>query len=164
MYYCHRRLWFHWRLFIHNIQGDVRMTLTSTPRSGAVRRRRRPLPVDAAARGLRARDAADGPRVWSGPARPGRLGALCVSLSESGLRGAFVRACRALNSQKRRFPARVVGVCTTKCIHCCKRDGEPALQVRKPPNWPRRWANSSPLDLYSHRNAWASQLVCFGPT
>ena len=41
-------------------------------------------------------------------ARPGRLSALSVSHSESGLYGAFVWARRALNGQKRRFPARAV--------------------------------------------------------
>ena len=41
-------------------------------------------------------------------ARPGRLSALSVSHSKSILYGAFVWACRALNSSKRRFPARAV--------------------------------------------------------
>ena len=39
-------------------------------------------------------------------ARPGRLGALSVFHSKSSLYGGFVWACRALNGQKRRFPAR----------------------------------------------------------
>jgi hypothetical protein len=29
-------------------------------------------------------------------------------------------------------------------------------QVRKTPSWPRSWANSSRLQLYSHMNAWAN--------
>ena len=29
-------------------------------------------------------------------------------------------------------------------------------QVNKTPSWPRSWANSSLLQLYSHRNAWAN--------
>jgi hypothetical protein len=28
--------------------------------------------------------------------------------------------------------------------------------VRKPPSWPRSWANCSPLWLYSHGNTWAN--------
>jgi hypothetical protein len=44
-------------------------------------------------------------------ARPGRLSALSVSHSKSGLCGAFVRARRALNRQKRRFrPGQAVAV------------------------------------------------------
>jgi hypothetical protein len=39
-------------------------------------------------------------------ARPGRLGGLRISHSKSVLYGAFVWACRALNSQKRRFRTR----------------------------------------------------------
>ena len=39
-------------------------------------------------------------------ARPGRLSTLSVSHSNSGLYEAFVWARRALNRQKRRFPAR----------------------------------------------------------
>jgi hypothetical protein len=31
-----------------------------------------------------------------------------------------------------------------------------SLQVRQTPGWPRSWANSSLLLLYSHRNAWAN--------
>jgi hypothetical protein len=44
-----------------------------------------------------------------GRAHPGRLSALSVSQSKSGLYGAFVWARRALNRQKRRFPARADG-------------------------------------------------------
>jgi hypothetical protein len=40
------------------------------------------------------------------PGHPGRLKALSVFLCKSGLYGAFVWARKALNSQKRRFPAR----------------------------------------------------------
>jgi hypothetical protein len=40
---------------------------------------------------------------------PGRLSALSVSHSKSVLYGAFVWVCRALNSPKRRFPARAGG-------------------------------------------------------
>ena len=29
-------------------------------------------------------------------------------------------------------------------------------RVRKPPSWPRSWANFSLLSLYSHRNAWVN--------
>jgi hypothetical protein len=42
------------------------------------------------------------------PGPPGRLSALSVFLCKSVLYGAFVWACRAFNSQKRRFPARAV--------------------------------------------------------
>jgi hypothetical protein len=42
------------------------------------------------------------------PGPPGRLSALSVSLCKSVFYGAFVWARRALNSQKRRFPARAV--------------------------------------------------------
>ena len=42
-------------------------------------------------------------------ARPGRLSAFSVSDSKSVLYGAFVWVCRALNSPKRRFPARAGG-------------------------------------------------------
>ena len=45
------------------------------------------------------------PTVW---ARPGRLSGLSVSHSKSVFYGAFVRARRARNSQKWRFPARAV--------------------------------------------------------
>ena len=31
--------------------------------------------------------------------------------------------------------------------------GVTGAQVRKPPSWPRSWANSSPLSLHSHRDA-----------
>ena len=31
-----------------------------------------------------------------------------------------------------------------------------SLQVRKAPSWPRSWANFSPSQLCSHRNAWAN--------
>jgi hypothetical protein len=40
------------------------------------------------------------------PGPPARLRALSMFLCKSGFYGAFVWACRALNSQKRRFPAR----------------------------------------------------------
>jgi hypothetical protein len=43
------------------------------------------------------------------PGPPGRLSALSVFLFNSIFYGAFVWARRALNSQKRRFPARAVG-------------------------------------------------------
>ena len=43
------------------------------------------------------------------PGPPGRLRALSVFLCESAFYGTFVWARRALNSQKRRFPARAVG-------------------------------------------------------
>ena len=36
-------------------------------------------------------------------------------------------------------------------------------QVRKTQNWSRSWANFSPLQLYSHRNAWANSHL-FEPT
>jgi hypothetical protein len=42
------------------------------------------------------------------PGPPGRLRALSVFLCESAFYGTFVWARRALNSQKRRFPARAV--------------------------------------------------------
>ena len=42
------------------------------------------------------------------PGPPGRLSALSISLCKSVLYGIFVWARRALNSQKRRFPARAV--------------------------------------------------------
>jgi hypothetical protein len=41
--------------------------------------------------------------------------------------------------------------------------GQIVDQVRKTPSWPRSWANCSPVQLYSHRNAWAN-LHLFGPT
>ena len=41
--------------------------------------------------------------------------------------------------------------------------GQIVDQVRKTPSWPRSWANYSPVQLYSHRNAWAN-LHLFGPT
>ena len=31
-----------------------------------------------------------------------------------------------------------------------------AAKVRKAPSWPRSWANSSLLWVYSHRNAWSN--------
>ena len=43
-----------------------------------------------------------------GPGPPGRLSALSVFLCKSVFYGAFVWARRALNMQKRRFPARAV--------------------------------------------------------
>jgi hypothetical protein len=39
-----------------------------------------------------------------------------------------------------------------------------ALQVRKTPSWPRSWANSSLLSLYSHKNRSMGQLASFGAT
>jgi hypothetical protein len=45
------------------------------------------------------------------PGPPGRLSVLSVFLCKSVFYGAFVGACRALNSQKRRFSARAV--CTS---------------------------------------------------
>ena len=48
--------------------------------------------------------------VFAVRAVPGRLSALSVFLLKSVLYGAFVWARRALNSRKRRFPARAVGV------------------------------------------------------
>ena len=47
-------------------------------------------------------------RIFPVRARPGRLSAFRVSPSRSILYGAFVWARRALNGQKRRFPARSV--------------------------------------------------------
>ena len=38
-----------------------------------------------------------------------------------------------------------------------------AGQVRKMPSWPRSWANSSLLQLYSHRNAWANSHLLGQP-
>jgi hypothetical protein len=49
-------------------------------------------------------------------ARPGRLSALRVFHSKSGLYGAFVKVRRALNSQKRRFPARAVVAIAAVCV------------------------------------------------
>ena len=49
-------------------------------------------------------------------ARPGRLSALRVFHNKSGLYGAFVKARRALNSQKRRFPARAVVAIAAVCV------------------------------------------------
>jgi hypothetical protein len=46
-----------------------------------------------------------------GPGPPERLSALSISLCKSVLYGDFVWARRALNSQKRRFPARTVVLC-----------------------------------------------------
>jgi hypothetical protein len=34
--------------------------------------------------------------------------------------------------------------------------GPDRRKVRKPPGWPRSWANFSLLQLHSHRHAWAS--------
>ena len=77
-------------------------------------------------------------------------------------------ARRALDSQKRRFPARAVskaqqtGTRLLGLQHAEGRTAElaPLLlslaelhQVRKTPSWPRSWANSSLLQLCSHRNA-----------
>jgi hypothetical protein len=59
----------------------------------------------------------------SGP--PGRLSALSVFLCKSVFYGAFVWACRALNSRKRRFPARA-GLNGTVYRH---------LQVRTSQGW-----------------------------
>jgi hypothetical protein len=50
----------------------------------------------------------DGKRHSYRPGRPGRLRGLGVFHRKSVLCGAFVRARRALDSQKRRFPARAV--------------------------------------------------------
>jgi hypothetical protein len=36
-------------------------------------------------------------------------------------------------------------------------------KVRKAPSWPRSWANFSPLQLYSHRNAWANLHILGQP-
>ena len=36
-------------------------------------------------------------------------------------------------------------------------------QVRRPPNWPRSWANSSLSQQYSHRNAWANLYILGQP-
>jgi hypothetical protein len=38
-----------------------------------------------------------------------------------------------------------------------------AGQVRKPPSWPRSWANFSLLQLYSRRKAWANLHVLGQP-
>ena len=63
--------------------------------------------------------------------------------------GDFVWARRALNSRKRRFPARAVRqTYPTGLVQGPK--------VRKTPSWPRSWANFSLLSLYSHRNARAN--------
>ena len=48
----------------------------------------------------------DGLAAFHGPGPSGRLSALLVFLCRSGFYGAFVWARRALNRQKRRFPAR----------------------------------------------------------
>jgi hypothetical protein len=88
---------------------------------------------------------------------------------------------RALNSQKRRFPAWAdaphdIAVCLNDfsigetAPHGCwigmsdVSDGGQTAgdrftwsdKVRKTPSWPRSWANFSLLSLYSHRNAWAN--------
>jgi hypothetical protein len=54
-------------------------------------------------------------------ARPGRLSALSVFHSRLGLYGAFVWACRALNIQNRRFPARAGRRPRIAACFCCKR-------------------------------------------
>ena len=54
-------------------------------------------------------------------AAQGRLSAICVFLWKSILYGAFVWACRALNSPKRRFPARAGGNvhrCRDRLVFC----------------------------------------------
>jgi hypothetical protein len=43
--------------------------------------------------------------------------------------------------------------------------GEPRwVRARKPPSWPRSWANFSHLQLYSHRNAWVNLHFLGQPT
>jgi hypothetical protein len=67
-------------------------------------------------------------------ARLGRLSALSVSVSKSGLYGAFVWVRRALNRPKRRFPARAV----------------PRGEVRRLGAVPGRAANSRGPNLQHH--------------
>jgi hypothetical protein len=38
----------------------------------------------------------------------------------------------------------------------CRVQLQQQAKVRKTRSWPRSWANFSPLQLYSHRNAWAN--------
>ena len=80
-------------------------------------------------------------------ARPGRLSVLSVFHSKSGLYGAFVSACRALNSQNRRFPARAEYRAYDDFT------ATQFAQVRGTPCWPSSWANFSLLQLHSHHNA-----------
>jgi hypothetical protein len=56
------------------------------------------------------------------PGRPGRLSTLSVFLCKSVLYGAFVWTHRALNSQKRRFPARAVRAMVTHSAYCWSGD------------------------------------------
>jgi hypothetical protein len=88
------------------------------------------------------------------------LAFLGVFLCKSVLYGVFACARRALNSQKRRSPARavmaaadrqgapppeageVVRVCGHLPLALCIA-GRLILQVRKTPSWPRSWANFS---------------------
>jgi hypothetical protein len=71
----------------------------------AVRNLATTIPLAAAAAGSAA---AIGGRWFDCPGRRGRLSAISVFLFKSVLYGAFVWARRALNRQKRRFPARAV--------------------------------------------------------
>jgi adenylate kinase family enzyme len=59
--------------------------------------------------------------------------------------------------------SRLVAECGVSHVSCgdmlreeVQRSTPLGIQVRKTPRWPRSWPNFSPLQLYSHRNAWAS--------
>jgi hypothetical protein len=77
------------------------------------------------------------------------------SLCKSVLYCTFVWVRRALNRQKRRFPARAgnpnLYACGKVCLSLLG-----TWQVRKTPSWHRSWANSSRVELYSCRIAWAN--------
>ena len=78
---------------------------------------------------------------------PGRLSAISVFLCKSILYGAFVWARRALNSRKRRFPARAGGDCTDSDDSSC-----PTTE------WcPFNWYRSSG-DINSGATSWLRNL------
>jgi predicted DNA-binding WGR domain protein len=89
------------------------------------------------------------------PGPPGRLSTLSIFLCKSVFYGAFVWARRALNSQKRRFPARAVrahsrrvllfhGSGSANAISILARGLKPKVRKTRP-SWPRSWANFSLL-------------------
>ena len=94
--------------------------------------------------------------------------------------GAFAWAHRALSSCKRRFAARAdatethidgsitIGVPQEKWEGTEEerylRHIHSGPKVRETPSWPRRWANFSLFELYSHSEEYMGQLTSSGPT
>ena len=98
------------------------------------------IPIEADEKQFLAEQAASG--LYTCPGPPGRLSALSIYLCKSVFYGAFVWARRALNIQKRRFPARAVSAGIQMQIALVAND-----DVQLVPGSHARWDSAAEYDV-----------------